>query len=392
MSSVKAEEGHNLDQSLFGNLHIPPNYRKYDETAETETVVQLEEWKRNAYGVLCKLRDDLRALESVNATYQADLVYYVSPFDGDGPWVLDSSREVARDILTACTKSTADVQGRVLRNFVKPIFQPNPHPSVNVETGRKLPRAAGGPLNHLDFMEGQDWKNNPGVSHVIYWCLSHVDTPTVEKLWHLFIPPIMTLLDDYEAKYKLLGVQLVSQLLEVSPPDLLQRTGIDSLILHSLKTCLAFLQHRETPSLIRSAVPTSVRLTEITTAQGSAARFDQLCALLGDNIIGNIWVYASRDSDALQASVDVIPIIVKALGVGTSRYLKGLISQLVFPLIPAPDNGASVEYKLSSLKALRVVIEECAPRIHKWRGAILEGILKCWVDIPESNFNAEGGF
>ncbi len=55
--------------------------------------------------------------------------------------------------------------------------------------------------------------------------------PTVEKLWHLFVPPTMTLLDDYEAKYKLRGVQLVSQLLDVSPPDLLRRTGIDSLIL-----------------------------------------------------------------------------------------------------------------------------------------------------------------
>ena len=41
----------------------------------------------------------------------------------------------------------------------------------------------------------------------------------------------MTMLDDYEAKYKLRGVKLVSQLLEVSPPDLLLRTGIDSLIM-----------------------------------------------------------------------------------------------------------------------------------------------------------------
>ena len=90
----------------------------------------------------------------------------------------------------------------------------------------------------------------------------------------------------------------------------------------SLKTCLAFLQHAETPSLIRTTVPTRVRLTELTTAEGSAARFDQLCALLGDDIIGNIWIYASRDLDALQASVDAIPTIVQALGIGASRYLK----------------------------------------------------------------------
>lgn len=42
----------------------------------------------------------------------------------------------------------------------------------------------------------------------------------------------MTLLDDYEARYKLKGVQIVSRLLEVSPSDLLRRTGIDSLLLN----------------------------------------------------------------------------------------------------------------------------------------------------------------
>ncbi len=84
------------DKPLFEGLNIPPNYGKYDETTETETVVQLEEWKRNAYGVLCKLRDDLHALGSVSASCQAEVIYYASPFDGDGPWLLDSSRAVAR--------------------------------------------------------------------------------------------------------------------------------------------------------------------------------------------------------------------------------------------------------------------------------------------------------
>lgn len=192
------QEQRSPDKSIFESLKIPPDYKKYDETTETEIVVQLEEWKRNAFGVLCKLRDDLRALESVSASCQAEVVYYASPFDGDGPWVLDSSREVVRgksplrtfkdslltefsDILATYASPTADLQERVLRNFIKPIFQPNPHPSVNVETGRKLPRAAGGPLSHLDFMEGQEWKNHPGVSHVIYWCLSHADVRYVSS-------------------------------------------------------------------------------------------------------------------------------------------------------------------------------------------------------------------
>ncbi|EJF63083.1 hypothetical protein DICSQDRAFT_103604 [Dichomitus squalens LYAD-421 SS1] len=383
-----AQEHREDAATSYGGLKVPIAFAKHDETAEAETVVHLEEWKRKAYEVLSRLREDLRARGPVDADAQAEIVYYLSPFAGDGPWVLERSRNVALDILNAYVISSTDLQEQVLRGFIKPIFQPNPHPSVNIETGRKLPRPAGGPLGHLDYMEGQEWKNHPEVSHVISWCLSHTDTRSVEKLWHLFVPPIMTMLDDYDAKYKLRGVQLVSQLLEVSPPDLLRRTGIDTLILSSLKTCLTFLQHRETPDLIRATVPTSVRLTELTTADGSETRFDQLCALLGDCILANIWLYASRELDALQASVDAIPILVRTLGVGTSRYLKGLIPQLVFPLIPSPDNGASVEYKLSSLQALLAVVEVSAPRIPKWRGTILEAILKCWVDIP-SNATAE---
>ena len=60
---------------------------------------------------------------------------------------------------------------------------------------------------------------------------SYLQSQCVERLWHLYIPPIMTLLDDHQAKYKLQGVQLVSQLLEVVPPALLRRTGIDTLLL-----------------------------------------------------------------------------------------------------------------------------------------------------------------
>lgn len=51
-----------------------------------------------------------------------------------------------------------------------------------------------------------------------------------ERVWHLIIPPVMTLLDDYEIKFKLRGVQIISHLLGNAPPELLRRTGIDALL------------------------------------------------------------------------------------------------------------------------------------------------------------------
>ncbi|KAI0722009.1 hypothetical protein C8T65DRAFT_629979 [Cerioporus squamosus] len=372
------------DFTAYGDLVVPSEFSNYDETTDPDTIVHLETWKRDAYAVLSSLRDHLRARAALNTQKQAEVVWYVTAFDGEGPWVLENTRELGRDILSSFVSATSDTLERVLRDFVKPIFESNPHPLLNVETGRKLPRAAGGPLGHLDYLEGQEWKARPALSNVLSWCISHTDSRSVERLWHLYIPPIMTFLDDHQAKYKLRGVRLASLLLRVAPPDLLRRTGVDTLLLNSLKTCLSFLHNPETPDLIRAAVPASVQLTELTTAPASSTRFEQLCGLLGDGIIGNVWICASRDPETLQASTDVIPGVVRVLDIGVTRYLKALIPQLTFPLVPNPANGASFEYKLSSLRALEAVMEACAPRIHKWRGTILEAVLKCWTDLVDN--------
>ena len=90
----------------------------------------------------------------------------------------------------------------------------------------------------------------------------------------------------------------------------------------SFKRSLTFLHTPESPELISNTVRARVRLTKLTTGEGSEARFEQLCSLLGDSIMGNIWIYASRELETLQASIDVIPDIVGLLGIGSSRYLK----------------------------------------------------------------------
>lgn len=57
-----------------------------------------------------------------------------------------------------------------------------------------------------------------------------MQSQTYEGLWHLIIPPVMTLLDDYEAAYKLRGIRIVAEMLDRVPKDLLMRTGVDALL------------------------------------------------------------------------------------------------------------------------------------------------------------------
>lgn len=63
----------------------------------------------------------------------------------------------------------------VLTKHIKPVFQANPHPMLNVETGRKLPRTAGGYGAAQDAYEGQAWKDRPGVINVLLWCVQRIN-------------------------------------------------------------------------------------------------------------------------------------------------------------------------------------------------------------------------
>jgi len=46
---------------------------------------------------------------------------------------------------------------------------------LNVETGRKLPRTAGGHVAAQDAYEEQVWKDRPGVINVLFWCVQRID-------------------------------------------------------------------------------------------------------------------------------------------------------------------------------------------------------------------------
>lgn len=51
-----------------------------------------------------------------------------------------------------------------------------------------------------------------------------------ERMWFLVVPPTMTLLDDYEIRYKIEGMKIVNAMIKNVPPDLLRRTGVTELL------------------------------------------------------------------------------------------------------------------------------------------------------------------
>ncbi|GBE79126.1 hypothetical protein SCP_0203230 [Sparassis crispa] len=376
-------------QPLLDDLTIPEDFTRYDTISETDIIVRLENWRRRASTVLSDLRDHLEARQALTLDEQARVVSAVALFEDEGPWVLQPARERALELLERYATPNVELLERILNRHIRPLFQSNAHPSLNPSTGRTLPRPAGGSLAQQDYYEGQVWKTNPGLVNLVSWCVKHTESEVYERLWHLTIPPVMTLLDDYETRYKLRGIEIVADMLKKVPKGLLYRTGVDALLFSSLKTCLTFLQNPETPDLIRSAVRTALQLVLLTTSPDTMQRFNQLCEILGNGIIGSVWMYATLNPDALEASLEVLPEVVRTLDIGTVRYLSAIIPQLVFPLLPVPENSQSTRFKLLSVAALAVVISVCAPRMPQWKDNILEGILKCWVGLVDSGADDE---
>lgn len=72
-----------------------------------------------------------------------------------------------------------DLFRNVLELDVKPLFLTSAHPRLNLETGRRLVRSAGGDAAKQDFFQDQTWKREgQGCWNAIRWCVQHMDVRT----------------------------------------------------------------------------------------------------------------------------------------------------------------------------------------------------------------------
>ncbi|KAK2462336.1 hypothetical protein APHAL10511_005642 [Amanita phalloides] len=297
--------------------------------------------------------------------------------------VLDNPEVLSPFLDTSSNTLPLPLLEDLLTRHIKPIFDANIHPSINPTTGRKLPRPAGGPLASQDFYDSQRWKEHPGIGNVILWCLKHFDRDHYEKIWHLLIPPIMTMLDDYEPKYKLSGVRIVREMMNTVPGSLLKRTGVDGLIRSALSNCLAHLHADESPHLIREAIRAQLELTLLTTRIGERVYFDQLCELLGEGIIRGVWFYGYEKEDVILASIEALPSLIRSLDMGCVRFFKALTAQFLDSLMPKPLHYVSIRLQVASLEGLLCIMDVCAPRIDvKKASEIANAVCRCWVTLP----------
>ncbi len=173
---------------LLSRLTIPSDFARYEAVSDPKVISELELWKDDASRVLSEVKNLLD--EKISIQEHADVVSAVAPFTAAHTWVTPESKIVSSGACGACcgflpAQFCADIlhqlpepDGQLLEHIlihnVKPLFVSSPHPHLNLSTGRRLARPAGGPMNTQDFFEGQTWKEHPGTAEVVLYVVQNL--------------------------------------------------------------------------------------------------------------------------------------------------------------------------------------------------------------------------
>ena len=296
-----------------------------------------------------------------------------------------------------------ELSSSLVRHFltltIRPLFA-KARPTTVTDAGRKntatvLPKKMA--MHNMDESINKPWKNEKETYalDLLRWCVNALDEGVVEEVWPQILPPLLTLVDDWEAKYKTLGVEYVQQLLKVTPPALLTKTGLGEVLEDALMPCLTFFPDitsvQESFPLLDAVYPTLLTLAAVRYSQTPPAiskysssdlarqRVKFLDTIIRKGVIYG-YTYCSSYPRVTSALFNHLIPILNALGIESVKHLQSLLPILTETL-SHPLAEAQVETLVNATRALQAVILNGWPRIAEYRGEVLKGLTFAWVNV-----------
>ncbi|KAL8279349.1 hypothetical protein RQP46_008161 [Phenoliferia psychrophenolica] len=315
------------------------------------------------------------------------------------PFCAPTSAPVARQITTRLF----DVSNRhalisyILGKSFPPLFKP--HPKLNPATGRVLSKPKGGDNGLIDWYEESEtlgWRNEAGMASVVRVVVEALKPNEVEDIWPLVLPPVLSFLDDYQPRNKLLGTMILSSLLPLVSASLLKRTGVGEVFTQSLASSLSSLSSPHTPPLLSHSTAVSLTLLELLhpslplTPQTSLARFNALSTLLVHSTI-TPWSFHSGHIPLELSIATSLPLLITALGTGTIRFLQILVPHLAGLVGDSPVGEGTWELLEKSCVALEETLKVAngVGRAGRWKGLVGAAVGRCWVKVGETERGRE---
>ena len=305
------------------------------------------------------------------------------------------------DAIDEVKRNRGELTSSLARHFLKLTIRPffvKAKPSSVTDTGRKVTTTVLPPKMTADNMDdtvNKPWKSgkNDFALDLLAWVVQVLDEKLLEEVWPMIVPPVLTLIDDWEPKYKRLGAELVQQLLSVTPPILLERTGLGEVFEGALMPCLTFLPtvtlEQDSIDLLSAVFPALLALsrvryplhqtssTKVTSTALERPRTKFLDTVVRKGVISG-YNHCSQYPRIISVLFNNLVPLLNELGVDSVKHLKYILP-IITHTLSHPSTKDQTATLISAARALQAVMLNAWPRISEHRGDVLKGLTLCWL-------------
>ncbi|PNS18675.1 hypothetical protein CAC42_5214 [Sphaceloma murrayae] len=295
----------------------------------------------------------------------------------------------------------ADLVKHFLQLTIRPLFAQNRPQGVTAQGRKDTRNMPSGPHGiSLDEELMKPWKKREHqVFGILTWVTQQLDETLVEMHWHLVVPPILSMIDDHHVPYKARGCQLLTELLQRTPPTLLAKTGLFDVFANALMPCLGHLPtltaDGEAIDLLEHTFPalfalhdkafkSSVIAVAGNSGKNSVIFLDQI---MRKGILA-IYSHCPEHAGILNVVLRNLRLVNDSLGLESMKHLRFTLPMLG-EILCNPFETATLETLLLGTEALMGVMRNGWPLMSQCRAEVLKGLCVCWCNLVDAGDASE---
>ncbi|KAM3440360.1 hypothetical protein NHJ13734_003299 [Beauveria thailandica] len=343
-----------------------------------------------ALAALCSLNAEAKHVDNA-------LLLYIAPYtDAGQPWTTQSAASTAKRLLDrylSGQKEQEFIIGSVLQSHLRPLFSKSSSASVTAQGRPALYRAPPPPAGF--HAQKAAWKEaGPHIITLFDWAVQASEPTTIKKHWPLYVPVLVTLVEDDDVAVRQRGVEILDVFLTKCPAEVLRTSGIDAVFRESVLPSLLFLPtltpESDSVALLRAAYRALRMLALAADDPADGKRRALLDRTLREGVLAG-YFHASQHIRVVEVLMQAAAQIVEALQIYAVKHLQSLLD-LFAPVLTDAFALAHPAAVIAAAQALNTTILNCWPRIVGTPHAqqILNIVSRCWINIHESDNDRNG--
>ncbi|RDW80823.1 hypothetical protein BP5796_05521 [Coleophoma crateriformis] len=316
-------------------------------------------------------------------------------------WTSQKSLSKAQAILSRCSEQVRSKEFLVdflLRETIQPLFSKT-KPAAITSTGRKaMPTSA--PPRRFETADmdpaNKPWKfKDLWAVTVFNWIVDHTEETIVTESWPLFIPPLLTLIDDLKTSIRTRGLETLSSFLPKFSTKLLKQTGLGQVFEEAITPTLTYLPNltplKESLQLLGPAYNALYALADAQySPEDTGLKMKFLDRVMREGVL-QAYSHSSEHVQIVELLVKETNILIKKMGIHAVKYLKDILS-ILSTILSNPFSSAQPTLSRQAIITLQTLILNCWPRMTEpmHRVEIIKVLVLCWNTL-EAEQHEEGG-